>query len=78
MADSQLNKDIREKRAELHDIYGGMMSRKDLARELGYRDHHRVKHIAEQMGIPVVMYAGREHYETSVVAKVIVLKRGMG
>ena len=67
--------DIREKRGILREIYGGMMSLADLSRELGMSPED-AKVWASSQGIGTII-GRRIKYETDMVAKIIVVQRGM-
>ena len=71
-----LDQQIREKRTILRGEYGGMMTLKQLCRELGFKDPRAAKAWAEEhaLGVPVGRYV---KYETDTVARQIVLQRGM-
>ncbi len=70
-----LQKDIREKRNIMRELYGGMMSLRELSREVGL-NHKDAKAWAAERGIGVLT-GKRVKYETDQVAKLIVLARGM-
>lgn len=66
---------IREKRAIMREIYGGMMSLCDLGRELGMKPENARIWAAEH-GIGNLI-GKRIKFETDQVAKIIVEGRGM-
>lgn len=67
--------DIAEKRKIMRDIYGGMMTLTDVAKELSVtRGVARAWVRSLGMGVQV---GKRVHYETDEVAKAIVQARGM-
>lgn len=72
---STLHAQIREKQNILREIYGGMMTQTDLAKELGMRSDY-AKEWAEQEGL-AIRIGKRVRYETDMVAKRIVELRGM-
>ncbi len=66
---------VQEKRRAMFDRYGGMMTMKDVQRELGVTEVVAREWIqAHVEGCPV---GKRVKYETDEVAKAIVLTRGM-
>ena len=68
--------DIAEKRRTMRAIYGGMMSLTELTHELGLKDKRVAKVWAAQHGLG--NQVGRFiKFETDMVAKEIVLGRGM-
>lgn len=67
--------EIREKRNILREIYGGMMSQADLGRELGMKPADATNWAREQ-GIGTLI-GKRFKFETDMVAKVLVQRRGM-
>ena len=74
---SPLGKDIAEKRRLLRNIYGGLMTKADLAHELGYKDADSAAKWAREVGVEPVLIRGRKRYETDMVAATIVRHRGM-
>lgn len=72
---SQLHTEIRAKRNILREIYGGMMSANDLHRELGMEPEAASKlMLANGIGNRI---GKRVKFETDMVAKFIVERRGM-
>ncbi len=74
------NQEISEKRRLLYERHGGIMSPTDVARETGYcprpvnGDRWAAAH-----DVPAIRMGQRKRgYETDLVAKAIVLSRGMG
>ena len=76
---SVLNRAIAEKRRLMYERYGGIMSPTDVAKELGYFPKPSVgDRWAEEHEIPAVRLGPRKRgYETDLVAKAIVHRRGM-
>lgn len=74
---SPLGKDIAEKRRLLRNIYGGLMTKADLAHELGYKDVDSAAKWAREVGVEPVLIGRRKRYETDMVAATIVRRRGM-
>ena len=73
---TNLQAQIREKRNIMREEYGGMMSLTQLAGELGFKDARSAKAWAAQHGLG--NQCGRYiKFETDMVAKLIVLGRGM-
>lgn len=67
--------DIAEKRKLLREIYGGMMTLTDVARELG-RDRSVARAWVRSLGLGTQI-GKRVYYETDEIAKAIVNGRGM-
>lgn len=78
---AQLYREIAQKEECLRNQYGGgMMSFKDVGAELGFSVHsvRSIQKAIEELGIPAVMVGSqRPKYETHLVAKAIVERRGM-
>lgn len=74
---SKYYKDIREKRGILREVYGGMMTVADLARELGYSDRKSARRAAEEMGLQATRIGRLKRYDTDLVAKALIDGRGM-
>lgn len=72
---ASLNTEIKEKHGILREIYGGMMSVADLSRELSMKPED-ARAWASENGIGVQI-GKRLKIETDMVAKIIVLRRGM-
>lgn len=70
-------KEVEKKAKLLRADYGGMMSIKDLMRELGFDSHHTVKNWITENGVEGVRIGRSIRYETDQVAQVIVAGRGM-
>lgn len=68
---------VREKRKILRDIYGGMMTLKDVTKELGYGSTHSTYDWIAAAGVDAVRVGRSKKYETDMVAKAIVNGRGM-
>lgn len=73
---SNLNNQIAEKRKILRGEYGGMMSLNDLTKEIG-SDPSNAKRWGVDIGAAVKIGSGRVKYDVDVVAKHIVMLRGM-
>ena len=71
----KLYTDIAEKRKLLREIYGGMMTLTDVARELG-RDRSVARVWVRELGLGTQI-GKRVYYETDEIAKAIVNGRGM-
>ncbi len=74
---TQLQAERREKREILRSIYGGMMTLTDLAHELGYTDRGSVRQWVAENEIPATMIRTRKRYDTDVIARILVDRRGM-
>ena len=76
---SVLNRAIAEKRRLMYERYGGIMSPTEVAKELGYHPKPSAgDRWAEEHEIPAVRLGPRKRgYETDLVAKAIVHRRGM-
>lgn len=72
---SALRTQVKEKRLIMREIYGGMMSLTDLAKELGMKPE-AAKAWAREAGIGNRI-GSRIKYETDEVARVLVNGRGM-
>ena len=73
---SALGKEIAEKKRQLRQLYGGMMSPSDLDRELGFRSKGRSAVWAKLVNLPSVQVSpARRAYETDLVAEAIVKGR---
>ena len=68
---------IREKRNILRDRYGGMMERKDLMIELGYKTEKSAVRAAQEMGILPTRVGKSKKYDTDTVARRLIELRGM-
>lgn len=69
--------EVREKAKVLRDIYGGMMTVVDLTRELGYGSRGSARAWLAASDVPGVRVGRSIRYETDLVAKAIVDRRGM-
>ena len=74
---SKYYRDIREKRNILREVYGGMMTVTDLAKELGYSDRKSARRAAEEMGLRATRIGRLKRYDTDLVARALVNGRGM-
>ena len=72
---AQLQSEIRAKRNILREIYGGMMTSEDLHRELGMKPND-ARQLMLENGIGH-MIGNRIKFETDMVAKFIVERRGL-
>ena len=72
----KLYTDIAEKRKLLREIYGGMMTLTDVAKELGNRDRSVARAWVRSLGLGTQI-GKRVYYETDEIAKAIVHGRGM-
>lgn len=68
---------IKEKRKILREVYGGMMTLRDLMVELGYQSEKSASRAAIEMDIPGTMVGRSKRYDTDVVARRLVELRGM-
>lgn len=66
---------IAEKRKIMREIYGGMMTLTDVARELG-RNRDVARAWVRELGLGIQI-GKRVYYETDEIAKAIVQGRGM-
>ena len=69
--------EIREKRAILRELYGGMMSLRDLSQELGTKSKGATRNAVQDMGLPATQVGRMKKYDTDEVAKRLVERRGM-
>ena len=74
---SKYYREIKEKRNILRDRYGGMMKVSDLMKEFGYADPRSAKNVVEMLGIPPTKAGRLKKYDTDLVAKALVDRRGM-
>lgn len=78
---AQLYREIAQKEECLRNQYGGgMMSFKDVGAELGFSVHsvRSIQKAIEELGIPAIKIGRNQpKYETHLVAKAIVERRGM-
>lgn len=72
---TELQAAVREKRNLLRELYGGMMTLRELSKEIGMC-HQDAKAWALENGVGSPI-GKRLRYETDMVAKLIVLQRGM-
>ena len=61
----------------MRDIYGGMMTVVDLAKELGYNSRGAARAWLSEAAVPGVRMGRSVRYETDLVARAIVDRRGM-
>ena len=73
---AKLYTDIAEKRKLLRELYGGMMTLTDVAKELGNRDRSVARAWVRELGLGTQI-GKRVYYETDEIAKAIVQGRGM-
>ena len=74
---TQLQAERREKREILRSIYGGMMTIADLTRELGYTNQRSTKRWVDSVEAPATMIGTRKRFDTDVIARILVDRRGM-
>ena len=72
---ANLQNQFKEKRAILREEYGGMMSLRDLIREM-HLPAEKLKEWAAPAAVKP-MEGARVRYDTDMIAKMIVLERGM-
>lgn len=73
---SLLGKQISEKKQALRKLYGGVMSPRDLDRELGFKSKGGGATWAKMVGVaPIMVSPKRRGYETDRVAEEIVKGR---
>lgn len=72
-----LYREIDKKRKILRDLYGGMMTLKDLREELGYKTNDSAAKAIKALGIEPTQIGAMKRYETDMVAKRLVELRGM-
>lgn len=70
-------KDVNEKRKILRDIYGGMMTLRQLSKELSYGSDNSTRKWVREHALEGVKMGKSVRYETDQVAKIIVDGRGM-
>lgn len=69
--------EIKEKRTILRELYGGMMSLRDLSQELGTKSKDATRNAVQDMGLPATQVGRMKKYDTDEVAKRLVERRGM-
>lgn len=69
--------DVYKKRDEMYSRYGGLMTLADVKKELGVKDNRTAKKHIEELGIEPIKLGQSIKYETSMLAKAIVNRRGM-
>lgn len=67
----------KEKREILRSIYGGMMTLADLSNELGYSNPRSTARWIQETGAPATMVGTRKKYDTDIIARILVDRRGM-
>lgn len=72
-----LYSEIEKKTKLLREDYGGMMTAKQLMRELGFGSYHTVQDWIRESGLDGVRVGRSVKFETDQVARVIVNARGM-
>lgn len=72
---SQFHKDVAEKRKIMRELYGGLMTAEDLQKEFGMRAD-QASALMKEKGFGVLI-GKRIKFDTDLVAKYIVEKRGM-
>lgn len=72
-----LYREVEKKTKLLREDCGGMMSIKDLMRELGFGSHHTVKKWVMDNGVESVRVGRSVKFECEQITKVIVAQRGM-
>ena len=71
----QFYAEVKAKREIMFDRYGGMMSLKDLTKELGFGSVNTTKKWVEEVGLSYVRVTGHPRFETDIVAREIVRRR---
>lgn len=74
---TSLASEIKAKRKILREVYGGMMTLRDLMVELGYQCEKSASKAAKEMGLPATKVGKSKKYDTDVVARRLVELRGM-
>ena len=69
--------EIKEKRTILRELYGGMMSLRDLSQELGTKSKDATRNAVQDMGLPATQVGRMKKYDTDEVAKLLVEREGM-
>lgn len=68
---------IKEKRNILRDRYGGLMTLENVKEEFGYKSRTSTLRIIQELGIPATQIGKMKKYDTDVVARRLVERRGM-
>lgn len=70
-------REIYKKRDEMYDRYGGMMTMVQVKMELGVTDNRTAKEILRDLGVEPIRLGRSLKYETDMLARAIVNRRGM-
>ena len=74
---TQFHANVREKRNILRSVYGGMMTMENIKTELGYTSRTSAIAWVKDVGLEGTRVNRGIRYETDLVAKKIVERRGM-
>lgn len=73
-----IGKEIAEKKRQLYERHGGILSPTDLSREIGYANPRDAERWAAEHGVPALRMGPRKRgYEVDTLAQAIVMIRGM-
>lgn len=70
-------REIYKKRDEMYDRYGGMMTITQVKKELGVKDARTAKDMLRDLGVEPIKLGRSNRYETYLLAKALVNRRGM-
>lgn len=70
-------REIYKKRDEMFDRYGGMMTLAQVKKELGVTDDRTAKEYLRDFGVEPIKTGRSKKYETYLLARAIVNRRGM-
>lgn len=70
-------REIYKKRDEMFDRYGGMMTLAQVKKELGVTDDRTAKEYLRDLGVEPIKTGRSKKYETCLLARAIVNRRGM-
>ena len=70
-------REIYKKRDEMYDRYGGMMTLAQVKKELGVTDDRTAKDMLRDLGVEPIKLGRSKKYETYLLAKALVNRRGM-
>lgn len=72
-----LASEIKEKRNILRERYGGLMTLENVRAELGYKSRSAARDAVRELDLPATQIGRLRKYDTDVVARRLVERRGM-
>ncbi len=70
-------REVYKKRDEMYDRYGGMMTLAQVKKELGVTDSRTAREMLRGLEVEPIKLGRSKKYETSLLAKALVSRRGM-